>query len=205
MTSSRLRPSGRRVALAAAASLGLILAACGGRSSPVATSTPSTSAAGAPEANAAGDIPDNQAFVSYTPPAGGFSLKVPEGWAQTEVGGLTTFTDKFNSITIQAQPMAASPTVASTQQDELAAIRSAVANYRPGKVTMVSRPAGPAVLVTYGADAPPNAVTSKVVALDVERYEFWKAATAVVVTLSGPHGADNVDPWKTVTNSFVWN
>ena len=25
------------------------------------------------------------------------------------------------------------------------------------------------------------------------------------VTLSGPHGADNVDPWRTVTDSLTWS
>ena len=38
----------------------------------------------------------------------------------------------------------------------------------------------------------------------VERYEFWKAGTEVVLTLSGPQGADNVDPWRIVTDSFGW-
>jgi len=38
----------------------------------------------------------------------------------------------------------------------------------------------------------------------VERYEFWKNGTAVIITLSSAAGSDNVDPWKTVTDSFVW-
>jgi hypothetical protein len=33
----------------------------------------------APEVNAAGDIPDNQVFVPFTPPEGGFAVSVPEG------------------------------------------------------------------------------------------------------------------------------
>jgi hypothetical protein len=39
---------------------------------------------------------------------------------------------------------------------------------------------------------------------DVERYEFWRGDHEVVLTLSAPHGADNVDPWRTVTDSFRW-
>jgi hypothetical protein len=31
-----------------------------------------------------------------------------------------------------------------------------------------------------------------------------RAAGQVVVTLAGPAGADNVDPWRTVTDSFRW-
>jgi hypothetical protein len=38
----------------------------------------------------------------------------------------------------------------------------------------------------------------------VERYLFVKSGKELVLTLSGPKGADNVDPWKIVTNSVVW-
>ena len=40
----------------------------------------------AAEKNPPGDIPDDQVFVAYTSRAGGYSLKVPEGWARTEKG-----------------------------------------------------------------------------------------------------------------------
>jgi hypothetical protein len=196
----------------AAAGLLVVLGACGSSSSPAAAPTSSSAASGPPtsgaapaqEVSPAGDIPDNQVFVAFTPPAGGYSLKVPEGWARTEAAGITTFTDKFNSIRLEAVPLPVAPTVASAQQNEVPAIRAGVAHYQAGKVSTVRRSSGPAVLITYGADGAPNAVTSKVVALDVERYEFWKAGTEVVVTLSAPHGADNVDPWRIVTDSFAW-
>jgi hypothetical protein len=47
-------------------------------------------------------------------------------------------------------------------------------------------------------------VTGKVYTDVVERYEFFRNGTEAIVTLSGPSGADNVDPWRTVTNSFRW-
>ena len=59
------------------------------------------------------------------------------------------------------------------------------------------------MLVTYEADSAPNAVTGKAVREAVERYTFWRAGQQVVLTLSGPKGADNVDPWRIVTNSLV--
>jgi hypothetical protein len=68
----------------------------------------------------------------------------------------------------------------------------------------VTRKAGPAVLVTYQADSPPDPVTGKVVRDDVERYEFWRNGTEVALTLAGSAGSDNVDPWKIVTDSFAW-
>ena len=39
---------------------------------------------------------------------------------------------------------------------------------------------------------------------DVERYEFRHGADTVVLILSGPKGADNVDPWRIVTDSLRW-
>ena len=59
-------------------------------------------------------------------------------------------------------------------------------------------------MITYRADADPDPVTGKVVHDDVERYEFWKAGKTVILALSGPQGADNVDPWRIVTDSLAW-
>ena len=73
-----------------------------------------------------------------------------------------------------------------------------------GKVSQVSRSAGPAILVTYRADSPPDPVTAKVVHQDVERYVFWRSGSEVVITLSSSQGSDNVDPWRKVTDSFRW-
>jgi hypothetical protein len=73
------------------------------------------------------------------------------------------------------------------------------------EVTTVTRAgAGTAVLVRYRADGAPDPVTGKSVRDDVERYEFWRDGTEAVLALSGAQGADNVDPWKTVSDSFRW-
>jgi hypothetical protein len=86
----------------------------------------------------------------------------------------------------------------------MALIRSTATGFAPGDVTSVQRPAGSAVLLTYQADSAPNEVTGKVVTDAVERYEFFSGGSEVVLTLSGPVGSDNVDPWRTVTDSFRW-
>src|SRR5581483_10805837 len=205
--------------VAGAIAVALAAAACGGGSSSSSsggtskgstTSAPPPSTAGsgvaptAAEVNPAGDIPDNQVFVAYTPPSGGFRVKVPEGWARTETGGAVTFTDKLNSIRMESAPASSAPTVQSAEQTELPAIRAAAKNFQAGKVSSVTRKAGPAVLLTYMADSAPDPVTGKVVHDAVERYEFWKSGTEVILTLSGPQGADNVDPWRIVTDSFGW-
>jgi hypothetical protein len=156
-----------------------------------------------PEPNLAGDIPDNQAYVDYSPASGAFRVKVPEGWARTEGGGVTTFSSKLNSVKIEAAAAAGAPTEATGQAD-LDKIKTSAQGFAGGKVSTVSRKAGQAILITYRADAPADAVTGKVVNDDVERYQFFRNGQLVTLTLSAPHGADNVDPWRIVTDGFRW-
>jgi hypothetical protein len=47
-------------------------------------------------------------------------------------------------------------------------------------------------------------VTGKTGTDAIERYEFWRDGREVILTLSGPVGADNVDPWRTITESLQW-
>ena len=68
----------------------------------------------------------------------------------------------------------------------------------------MTRTAGPGTLITYEVDSAPNPVTGRSVRQSVERYAFWNAGRQVVLTLSGPKGADDVDPWWTVTDSLKW-
>jgi hypothetical protein len=140
------------------------------------------------EASPPGDIPDNQAYVAYSPSGGGYSVKVPEGWARTSQGGTVVFTDKLNTVQVESHS-GACPTAASVQAKQ------------PGKVTTVKRTAGTAIVDTYVADSKPNDVTGKVHSNDIQQYTFCKNGKVLVLTLSGPKGADNVDPWKIVTDS----
>jgi hypothetical protein len=151
-----------------------------------------------------GDIPDNQAYVRYQVPGAGYSLKVPEGWARTAKGGAVTFTDKLNSIRLESAPAASAPTVASATAKEVPALAGSVPGYQAGGVTSVSRSAGPAVRITYMAASPADPVTGKSHTDAVERYIFFKNGRTAVVTLTGPKGADNVDPWMIVTDSLTW-
>src|SRR4051812_5805214 len=87
----------------------VLLAGCGsGGSQPVDPNSAETSPPG--------DIPDNQAFVAYAPPGGGYTVKVPEGWGRTHAGGGVTFTDKLNAILLESVRAASAPTVTSVQQ-----------------------------------------------------------------------------------------
>jgi hypothetical protein len=197
MTSIRLRVG---IALA---SVSLALTACGSSGSPKTSSTGHPSgAAPATEINPAGDIPDNQVFVPYQ--GAGFTVSVPEGWARTTAGSTVMYSDKYNSIAIEAMPAATAPTTTSAQSTELPKIGSATKGFSGGSVSTVQRKSGAAVLITYGATSQPNSVTGKVAKEAVERYEFWHAGRELVLTLAAPVGSDNVDPWRTVTDSVTW-
>jgi hypothetical protein len=194
----------RSALIAGAAVLALGAAGCGSSSSPSSNGAPAkTINPNGPEVSPAGDIPDNQAYVAFTPPGAAYSVKVPEGWSQTSgAGGATSFTDKLNSIQMQSGPAKAALTVAGAQSAEVPKLAKTVPGYKPGKVSSVTRSAGTAVRMTYLAQSPVNAVTGKSQTDAVERYVFFHNGQRVVLTLSGPKGADNVDPWKIVTDSL---
>jgi hypothetical protein len=169
-----------------------------------ATQASSPGPAPATESNPPGDIPDNQAFVAFDPPAGGFSVKIPEGWASSTVGATTSFTDKLNQVQVSSGTAATAPTVASVTATDVPSLKAQVPQFALGTVSEVTRSAGAAVLVTYQGDSSPNPVTGKVIREAFERYTFFHSGTRVDLTLSGPTGADNVDPWRTVTDSLRW-
>jgi hypothetical protein len=193
----------RRGLVAGAALLALGAAACGSASSP--TSSTNAPSPNAKESSPPGDIPDNQAFVRFTPPGGGFTVKVPEGWARRTAGGAVVFTDKLNAIRIESRSAAAPLTVPAARAGELARLARSVKGFEPGKVSTVTRKAGTALRMTYLESAAANPVTGKAGTDAVERYVFFHKGRAVVLTLSGPKGADNVDPWRLVTDSVRWS
>ena len=179
-----------------------VLAGCGGSSS---SSSSKPANPNAQEVSPAGDIPDNQAFVAYSPPGADYSVKVPEGWARSTAGGAVTFTDKLNAIRMEEGVVKGGFSVAAAKRSQLPVLAKQVKGFQPGSVSLVRRSSGPAVRVTYLATSPPDAVTGKTRANAVERYLFARNGKQVVLTLSGPKGADNVDPWKLVTDSLRWS
>ncbi|MET8451556.1 hypothetical protein [Streptomyces sp. NPDC005209] len=159
------------------------------------------------ESNPPGDIPDNQVYVAYRPTGGsytGFTLKVPEGWARTSQGDTTAFTDKLNTVKITAASASGAPTSGSVTEAIVPQLRSQVQKFSSPKVSEVTRHAGRVVLLTYQGDSAKDPVTGKVVRDAFERYAFYRAGHEVDLTLSGPVKADNVDPWRIVSDSFTW-
>jgi hypothetical protein len=201
---------------AGACAVGAVACSSSGSSSPgTASGAPAASATSAGAGGAAGaspagtespppgDIPDTTVYVAYRPASGQYELKVPEGWARTVTPGAVSFTDKLNVITISTTK-ASAPTVASARAAEVPRIQASAHGFTLAGIGTVSRSAGTAVLIRYSADSQPDPVTGKVYTDAVERYEFYRNGTEAAVTLTAPAGADNVDPWRTVTQSFRW-
>ena len=203
MLSNRTTGLIRSLGATAAIALRLVvgLTGCG---SPAPSGPSSQPAPQTTEVNPAGDIPDNQAYVTFTSGTAAYSVKVPEGWARTTSGTATTFTDKLNSITVDETSVSSAPTVDSAQGAVVSALQTSTSKFQLGDVKTFTRPGGDGVVVTYLDDSAPNAVTGKVAREDVQLFLFWKNGTQVALTLSAPQGADNVDPWNIVTKSFSW-
>jgi hypothetical protein len=167
-----------------------------------ATSTPPTPHA--TEFNPPGDIPDNAVFVDHVAPGSRVHFTVPEGWARSTSGGVTTFTDKYNSISIEVRKLSHPPTLAGARRHDARQLRRSVTKFALNSIGQVTRQHGTAVHLVYGLDSRPNPVTGKVVRDVAERFEFWHAGQEAILTLTGPGNADNVDPWQTVSDSLQW-
>jgi hypothetical protein len=171
------------------------------------------------ESNPPGDIPDNTQFVPYRSADGGFVVKIPEGWSRTTTGSSVSFTDKLNTIAVEWTAASSAPTVSSVKSQQVPALRSSERAFTLGKILdcapsctvpystapiKVTLTGGDAVVLTYQENSEPNAVTGKQYRLEVIRFDFFKNGTEADLVLSGPVGADNVDPWTLVAQSFQW-
>lgn len=158
----------------------------------------------APEHSPPGDIPDNQVYVAYAPPGAHYTVKVPEGWSRSTAARGITFTDKLNSITMRTVAAAAPTTAQAATRTEVPQLARTIRGFHLDHVSTVHRKAGAATRIVYTATGTPNPVTGKAVTDAVERYLFFHGGRDLVLTLSGPKGADNVDPWRMVTDSVRW-
>lgn len=171
-----------------------------------ATTTSSSSSSGAltaeVQATAAGDIPDNQVFLTFHDGAAGYSLKYPEGWVQNGSGSNVSFSDKNNRIRVV---VSAGPalSLASVQRD-IAALKTKTPSFSASTPSPVVLPAGPAFKVTYSTVSAPDPVTNKKVTLVVDRYYLSRSGKRATIDLGAPKGVDNVDAYRLISQSFRW-
>ncbi|HUX47287.1 MAG TPA: hypothetical protein VMV58_04675 [Desulfosporosinus sp.] len=157
-----------------------------------------------PEKNPTGDIPDNQAFVTYASLIGGYELVVPEGWGRTTKDRDVIFQDKLNGVQVAVTKVSAQPTVVSVSNNQVVELKKTGRAISVKNVKKVDLPAGSAVLITYDSNSAPDPVTSKQVRLENSSYLFCKNGELATLTLWAPLGADNVDQWNRMSASFKW-
>ena len=156
-----------------------------------------------PERNPPGDIPDNQVFIDYVSPLG-FSIKVPEGWARQDRADGAVFEDKYGRIVVTEAQMPSAPDMATAKSELVPELKQEARAVTVTKVRAIERPAGNAIVISYGSNSDPNPVTNKAIRLENDRYYFWKDGKLAILDLSAPAGADNVDQWTLMSESFRW-
>ncbi len=221
MTTSTHHRQRRLPVLAVSILVLAVTAACGGAASPTSQSTPTGSASTAGsatgstasppakaakpvpvESNPPGDIPDNLAFVKYANRSGGYSFTHPEGWARTGHGNQVRFTDKLNGVTVDSLPANSAPTVASARSSDVPRLQNSVPAFQLRGISAVSVPAGSGVRIVFRRNSDPDAVTGKVYRDEVEEYLVFRSGRLVRMDLYGPVGADNVDAYRTMSQSL---
>jgi hypothetical protein len=155
------------------------------------------------ESNPPGDIPDNLAFGKYTNRPGGYSFTHPEGWARTGAGTAVRFTDKLNGVTMNIAAASQGPTVASARSRDVARLRNSVPAFQLRDITTVSVPAGKGVRIVFRRNSDADPVTGKVYRDEVEEYLIFRSGRLVQMDLYGPVGADNVDAYRTMSQSLT--
>jgi hypothetical protein len=172
-----------------------VAAGCGGSSK-----QPSAASSGQEAVQAAaGDIPDNQVFLTYGGGGAGYRLKYPEGWSRSGGGKRVAFTDKDNSVRLVIGSGRLPTTVAA-----VAALRSATPEASAVRAHRVSLPHGPALKITYQRRGPPDSVTGKRPLLLVDRYVYARGGRTATLDLASPRGVDNVDAYRLISRSFAW-
>jgi hypothetical protein len=157
-----------------------------------------------PEKNPPGDIPDSQVFVKFQSPLG-FSVQIPESWSRTERKSGVVFADKFNKIDVEIGTATGLPSVASAKTQQAFELVKTGRAVTIKAIKNVSLPTGPAVLIDFESNSEPNQVTNKQLRLESNRYLMFRNGKLATLDLSAPKGADNVDQWKLIAQSFHWN
>lgn len=162
-------------------------------------------AAAASDSAPAGRMPDNQAFGLYTSPAG-FSVRVPEGWARREVGRETIFSDMHNRIALMVSPIMQVPPLDLSYATAVLApdIERSDRAVQVTEISEVTLQPGRTVKIAYDANGLPNEITNRSARLENERFYYAKNGRLVILSLTAPKGADNVDQWKRISASFRW-
>ena len=151
---------------------------------------------------ATGDVPDNVNFLTYRSAMPPFSIKYPEGWAQSKSAHGVTFQDKNNLVRVSIAA-GSPPTVASVRAD-LAVMAKSTPGLKATVAKVVKLHGIDVVKAGYSAVSAPNPVTDKRVTLLVDRYVIAHKGMVATIDLGTPRGVDNVDAFRLMSGSFTW-
>ncbi|PSM50379.1 hypothetical protein C7Y66_04300 [Chroococcidiopsis sp. CCALA 051] len=158
----------------------------------------------APEKNPPGDIPDTQVFVNYKSTVGSYQLEVPEGWARQTKGSNVSFVNKLDGVQIAIANATTVPTANTVKTQQISNLEKSGRAVKVANVKDVKLPGGQAVLIEYTSNSDPDPVTGKQVRIENNNYLFFQQGKLATLRLYAPQGADNVDQWQRISNSFKW-
>lgn len=151
---------------------------------------------------AAGDIPDNQVFLTFHDAGQGYTIKYPEGWARRGAGAQVTFQDKNNLVRIETATGARpTPAVVTAELTKLTQRTPSLSFAAPAAISVNG---AKVIRVVYSTKSAPNPVTDKRVTLAVDRYYVPGPGKYAIVDLGTPRGVDNVDAYRLMIESFRW-
>jgi hypothetical protein len=140
--------------------------------------------------------------VPFSSAAGHYRFVHPEGWAQVVQGTAVRFTDKLNGVAASVLSASQAPTTDSAKRDDIPRLRSSVPAFELRSVSSVTLPGGPAVLIVFRRNSDPDPVTGRQYRDEVREFLLWRGGREVRFDLFGPVGADNVDAYRTMSNSL---
>jgi hypothetical protein len=175
----------------------------GAAAKPSCGSSSASAASSEAASTAAGDIPDNQQFLTFRNRSGGYSISYPEGWARSGNGDAVTFQDKSNTITIKVA-QGTKPTTASVAA-ELKRERTSDPCLNAGSPQATTAGPNQVIKATYRTQGQKSPVTGQWPRITVDRYVYFKGGRVATVDLATPVGVDNVDAYRMISESFRWS
>lgn len=152
-------------------------------------------------ANPAGDIPDSTKYTARRFPQGGLTISFPDGWSSKATTSSVHFTSTVNFIDVSWRIRLPGQTAAAATAHDVTWLKRSLPDFLLRSIHAVALSGGPAVLSIYETTSAPDSVSGRRYRLVVERFTFVHTTRVLVLSLSSPVGADNVDPWRIISQS----
>lgn len=153
-------------------------------------------------ATAAGDIPDDAVFLTYTGTSPRFSIQYVEGWQVSQQPNGVVIRDKDSSETVAV--VAATDPRGFLSSTDLPDLQSR-SGFKLLEQDEVKVGAASYQHLVFQLLAPPDPVTGKQVPSTVDRYYVPGPLGLALISLSTPDGVDNVDAFRQMIQSFSWS